>query len=144
MTAVLLAAAGLLAACEKPTPVVTVSSGSNSRSGGAICWTRDATPLGQGSCDLTRASADALVVAPDAQMGTPVGIDVTSAVAEHGWVASVNGQQLTNISHELYGRIVVPGNAFLGNEQRGLITISSASEDGKGVRGAWAFVIKAR
>jgi hypothetical protein len=140
MTAVLLAAAGLLAACEKPTPVVTVASGTNSRSSGAICWDSDGKALSQGSCDLGSGRGEALEVAP----GTQVGIDVTSDIAEHGWFVSVNGQQATNISRDLYGRIFMPSAAFLGNEQRGLITISSVTEDGKGLRGAWTFAIKAR
>ena len=87
--AVGLAVAALLslAACDKPSPTVTVNSGSSTGRSDALCWNRENATVSQSDC---RASGDVptIKVAP----GQTIGISVDPAVAATGWIPAIGNQ----------------------------------------------------
>lgn len=91
-----LAAAGLaLTGCTKPTPGVSVFSGSGSVHTEAICWAAESDSLSPTECaaDLIQnatGKAPRISVIP----GDTIGISVDTVVAESGWTPLINGQRL--------------------------------------------------
>lgn len=83
-----------LAACEKPTPGVTVWSGTTSQHVQAVCWSDDAgAKLDAQDCQNAAAAADVtpISVVP----ASTIGISVDPAIAEHGWYPAIAGSRLT-------------------------------------------------
>lgn len=131
--------AGLLAlsACDKPTPVATVTVGTNSVNSEASCYNGgdklDAKKLA--SC-LKDKDIETIKVDPDASVRFGVDPDI----AEKGWTILMNGQPLTEASKKTYRTI--PGNVFF-NEQYGAsggsTTVSIVEGSGTSASGLWSF-----
>lgn len=126
----------VLAACDKPTPMATVTVGSDSVSSEATCG-------GEGEALSTEAlnsclqdeSIDEISVDPT----ETVRFGVDPEIADNGWTILMNGQPLVESSKKTYQAI--PGSVFF-NAQYGaqgdstLVTI----QEGEGeATGLWSF-----
>jgi hypothetical protein len=137
-----LVSAGLLAlsACEKPTPVATVTVGTSSVGSEATCYNDgdalDAKSLAK--CVKNVGNAKSIKVDQD----ETVRIGVDPKIADTGWVLLVNGQQFTDVSNKTYRTI--PGSAFF-NQQYGTqgdtntVTVRMGSKSNQGM---WSFKLK--
>jgi len=100
-----------LTACEKPNPEATVTAGTSSAHGQALCWGQD-TAISATSC------AESLVTGAINNPDTPtvriasdetVGISVDPKVAEFGWYPAIGGQRLsTRAIYGTYYRFTFP------------------------------------
>lgn len=73
-----------LAACSKPTPGVTVVSGTTSAHREAVCWSFEDVNVTDGACDqsmVDEATAEGAVAAIPVIPGDTIGISVDKAVA---------------------------------------------------------------
>ena len=133
--------AGLLAlsACDKPTPLATVTVGIFSVHSEATCG-------GEGKAVETKDLAgclkdkgiESIKVDPD----DTVRFGVDPEIAEEGWTILMNGQPLTDSSTKTYR--TVPGSVFF-NAQYGASgdsTLVSIKEGEKDVTGLWSFKLK--
>ncbi|MFI9822808.1 DUF2771 domain-containing protein [Streptomyces sp. NPDC052013] len=129
----------VLSACDKPTPMATITVGSSSVSSEATCG-------GEGealkSSDLAKClrdkGVDEIKVDPDAT----VRFGVDPEVADNGWTILMNGQPLTDSSKKTYRTI--PGSVFF-NEQYGAqgdSTLVSIKEGETDATGLWSFRLK--
>lgn len=71
-----------LTGCEKPTPGVTVSSGSRSLHMEATTFCRDGQSAAKQNCVEHLSRVGVIRV----KAGNPVAIDVAKSIAEHGWI----------------------------------------------------------
>ncbi|MFJ2607380.1 DUF2771 domain-containing protein [Streptomyces sp. NPDC091279] len=134
----------VLSACDKPTPVATITVGSSSVSEEATCG-------GQGTSLDTQALATCLKetdiksikVDPD----ETVRFGVDPEIADKRWTILLNGQPLTEDSGKTY--TTIPGSVFF-NAQYGAqgdsTLVSIKAGDGKKssqtVTGLWSFRLK--
>jgi hypothetical protein len=125
-----------LAGCEKPTPGVTVWSGTSSERVQAQCWafssggTVDATTCLQGA-----AHVPSLAVGPQ----QTVGISVDPVVAAGGWYPTIGTQRLTaSPVTSTYYRFAL-GESDL---QQSLDLRVLALSGGQQVRGVWQVTLK--
>ena len=146
----LAAVLGLLAltACQEPAPGATVFSGSTSANREAVCWSFDPTQaVEKGDCsldleaqpagDVAQTLLDEIAIIPTTG-GDNVGISVDPAVAENGWLVSINGRSLNrNPLTEKYFRFTMPPAALRRGDAQ--LVISALTEDGSQVRGTWLF-----
>ncbi|MFG2307519.1 DUF2771 domain-containing protein [Streptomyces sp. NPDC048566] len=133
--------AGLLAlsACDKPTPLATITVGDNSVSSETDCYNDgDAVKAAELAKCLKSKDIKSIKVDPDATVRFGVDPDI----ADNGWTILMNGQPLTDSSTKTYRTI--PGSVFF-NEQYGATgdsTIVSVKEGEKTVTGLWSFKLK--
>ncbi|MGN6331242.1 MAG: hypothetical protein ACTHOD_06250 [Motilibacteraceae bacterium] len=78
-----------LAGCEKPTPTVTVNSGSSTGHSDALCWNRDNATVAENDC---RATGDVPTI--EVSPGQTIGISVDPAIAATGWIPAIGTQSL--------------------------------------------------
>ncbi|MEU6666514.1 DUF2771 domain-containing protein [Streptomyces sp. NPDC046727] len=130
----------VLSACDKPTPVATITVGGDSVNSEAICY-NDGKALDAKSlegCVKKAAEAESIKVGQD----ETVRIGVDPKIADAGWVVLVNGRQFTDSSKETYRTI--PSSAFF-NVQYGTqgesntLTIQMGE---KAKKGYWSFKLK--
>ena len=137
-----------LAACEKPAPSATVFSGTTSAHREAICWSFDAAKAvekGDCSIDLEAQPADELattlldeIAVIPAAPGETVGISVDPAVAETGWLVSINGAVLTRSPlTETYFRFTMPPRPLRNGDAQ--LVVQAVTEGGDQIRGSWIF-----
>lgn len=79
------AAVALLAGCEKPAPIVTVASGTQSEWKEADVYCFDGQSFERDECVERSDEIPEIEVAP----GARVSVDVSKAVAERGWVVEL-------------------------------------------------------
>ncbi|MFF7975304.1 DUF2771 domain-containing protein [Streptomyces sp. NPDC007905] len=130
----------VLSACDKPTPVATVTVGRNSVSSEAVCYNDgkalDATSLTK----CAKNAGDVRSIKVDQDETVRFGVD--PKVADSGWTILVNGRQFTDASKKTYRTI--PGSAFF-NVQYGTqgntntVSIQMGSSPAKGL---WSFKLK--
>jgi hypothetical protein len=129
-----------LTGCERPAPIVTVVSGTNSEWKEADLFCFEGQAFEAGDCAQRAEGPIELPVAP----GQQVGVDVSKAVVERGWFielsASEGGgeaQQSEVFEDEHYFAFTAPQ---LG-EQGLRLTIRSLGEQGEGgpPSGEWTF-----
>jgi hypothetical protein len=119
-----------LSGCEKPTPLVTVTSGSSSVHTEAACYEEDGQ-ISRESCSDPGAGAPEIGVSPNGYIG--VGVD--PEVADAGWQITVNGQQVTPQPLDTtYYRIGPIPAQFLA---QGPIELNVASQHDGQVNGLW-------
>ncbi|MFI9806519.1 DUF2771 domain-containing protein [Streptomyces sp. NPDC052301] len=130
----------VLSACDKPTPVATVTVGRDSVSSEALCYNDgdalDAKALTK--CVKNVGDSKSIKVGQD----ETVRIGVDPKVADAGWVLLVNGQQFTDVSKETYRTI--PSSAFFNSQygtQGNTNTLSIRMGD-KANKGLWSFKLK--
>ena len=134
----------LLSACDEPTPMSTVTVGSDSVSSEATCGGDDKVlETSEIQKCLQDDSVKSITVDPD----DTVRFGVDPDVADQRWTILMNGQQLTDDTDNTYR--TVPGSVFF-NAQYGaqgdstLVTIKAG--DGKTgsekATGLWSFKLK--
>ncbi|KAF4409968.1 MULTISPECIES: hypothetical protein [Streptomyces] len=136
-----------LAACDKPTPMATVTVGSDSASAEASCW-NDGKKLSEKdlqSC-LTKKQGEKLTVSD----GEQVRIGVEPEIAESGWAMVVNGQgTMPEASKDTY-RSFDHDEIFAPQQgQSGAASVPKTAQvtivevDNKGAaKGTWSFTLE--
>ena len=136
------AALGLLAlsACDKPTPVATVTVGSDTVHTHAACY-RDGRPLDSrtlSACQRRRPT-ESITISP----GDVLRLGVEPEIADPGWVMYVNGQPVSRPLDTTYRSLSADGFFPQNRQQRATpnaAELTIAEEDAKGtVYGLWRF-----
>ncbi|MEU8589051.1 DUF2771 domain-containing protein [Streptomyces sp. NPDC048664] len=126
----------LLSACDKPTPMATVTVGTNSVSSQTACY-NDGQQVSE--ADLTKClkSKDNKSIKVAADDTVRFGVD--PSIADEGWTILLNGQPLTESSKETYRTI--PGSVFFNSQYgaSGNSTLVSIREGTTKVTGLWNF-----
>lgn len=135
LAAAALLAVPVLAGCERPTPQITVFSGSTSvqTEARAFCF-----PEEEGGCAARQGTR---VPSLDVRPGNTVGISVDKEVAEQGWAVFVNDQQASRPTNDLYQRFQVGPQNFAEND-RLLFSIRTAGGEEEG-NGQWEVLLVA-
>ena len=128
-----------LTACEKPNPEATITTGTSSAHGQALCWAQDAAISAQSCAESLVAGAINNPDTPTVQLvaDETVGISVDPKVAEFGWYAAIGGQRLT--AKPLYGtyyRFTFPQSAI---PDAGFSLQIIAQNAQNSARGIWVF-----
>ncbi|MFJ8793340.1 DUF2771 domain-containing protein [Streptomyces sp. NPDC102462] len=129
----------VLTACEKPTPIATVTVGTSSVNSEATCY-NDGKALDTaalGNC-LKDTGIKSITVDPE----ETVRFGVDPKIADSGWTILMNGQPLTESSTKTYRTI--PGSVFFNAQYgaQGNSTLVSVKEGDKTVKGLWSFKLK--
>ncbi|WP_406453210.1 DUF2771 domain-containing protein [Streptomyces sp. NBC_00876] len=131
----------VLSACDKPTPLATVTVGDNSVSTEASCY-NDGKALKESdikSCLNKKAEKTVKVAMED-----KVHFGVDPEVADNGWTIFINGQQAEQEPNKKTYR-TIPGSAFFAS-QTGETTdktqLSIVETKGKELLGIWHFELK--
>ncbi len=129
----------VLSACDKPTPLATITVGSSSVHTEATCGGEgDALKTPDLAKCLKNKNLESISVDPD----ETVRFGVDPEIADEGWTILMNGQPLTDSSKKTYRTI--PGSVFF-NAQYGASgdsTLVSIKEGEKDVTGLWSFKLK--
>ncbi|WP_263168915.1 DUF2771 domain-containing protein [Streptomyces sp. SCSIO ZS0520] len=135
------AAAGplVLTACDKPTPIATVTVGTDSVHSEAECYNEGDEPLSTEqvkSCLTASKGIKTIKVHAD----ETVRFGVEPDIADKGWALLLNGQPITEPLKRTY--TTVPGSVFF-NQQYGAqgdsTTVSIAKGDNQKAYGLWSF-----
>src|SRR6478609_8163795 len=126
----------VLSACDKPTPLATVTVGDNSVSTEAACYNDRKESAIQGC--LNKKAEKSVKVAMDDK----VRFGVDPEVADNGWTLFINGQQAEQEPYKKTYRSI-PGSAFFAS-QTGETTadktqISIVETKGQKLTGVWHF-----
>ncbi|GGM03218.1 lipoprotein [Streptomyces fumigatiscleroticus] len=127
----------VLSACDKPTPLSTITVGSDSVSAEATCGGEGKALKTSGLAGCLK-SDKSISVDPD----ETVRFGVDPEIADKGWTILMNGQPLTDSSTKTYRTI--PGSVFF-NAQYGASgdsTWVSIKEGEQDVTGLWSFKLK--
>ncbi|WP_030734734.1 DUF2771 family protein [Streptomyces sp. NRRL S-31] len=130
----------VLSACDKPSPVATLTVGGNSVNSEALCY-NDGDKLDAKSLkDCVKNAEDVKSIEVGQDETVRIGVD--PKIADAGWTVLVNGRQFTDTSKETYRTI--PSSAFF-NAQYGTqgetntLTIQMGENPKKGY---WSFKLK--
>ncbi|MYU20337.1 DUF2771 domain-containing protein [Streptomyces sp. SID8352] len=134
----------LLSACDEPTPVSTITVGSDSVSSQAACgWEGKALSDAQITACLKDKDAKTITVDPD----ETVRFGVDPKIADKRWTILMNGQQLVNDFKKTY--TTVPGSVFFNAQygaQGNSTNVAIAARDGKAdsekITAVWVFKLK--
>jgi hypothetical protein len=129
----------VLSACDKPTPMATITVGTSSVNSEATCGGEgDALKTADLAKCLKNKGIKSIKVDPD----ETVRFGVDPEIADEGWTVLMNGQPLTDSSKKTYRTI--PGSVFF-NAQYGASgdsTLVSIKEGEGDVTGLWSFKLK--
>ncbi|MFJ8362378.1 DUF2771 domain-containing protein [Streptomyces sp. NPDC093984] len=129
----------LLSACDKPSPLATITVGTNSVSSQTDCY-NDGKEVP--SADLAKClkSKDIKSIKVDPDETVRFGVDPT--IADKGWTILMNGQPLTESSTKTYRTI--PGSVFFNAQYgaSGNSTLVSIKEGESKVTGLWSFKLE--
>ncbi|MEV0484179.1 DUF2771 domain-containing protein [Streptomyces sp. NPDC050508] len=127
----------VLSACDKPTPVSTITVGRNSVHTEATCY-NDGDAVKTAELTKCLKASTSISVDPDAT----VRFGVDPKIADNGWTILMNGQPLTDSSKKTYRTI--PGSVFFNTQYgaTGNSTVVSIKEGDKTVKGIWSFKFK--
>jgi hypothetical protein len=129
----------VLSACDKPTPMATVTVGSDSVNSEATCG-------GEGDAlkpsDLAGCLKDKGIKSISVDPDETVRFGVDPEIADAGWTILMNGQPLTDASKKTYRTI--PGSVFFNAQYgaQGNSTLVSIKEGDKDPSGLWNFKLK--
>jgi len=144
VAAIALGSVAALTACEKPAPLVTVFSGTNSEWSRALCWSHDANESiqAQGCAASIVAAASEGGAAPTINVlpGTVVGISVDPVVTDNGWYPVIGTERLSETPiTSTYFRFTFP--EFQQVPEEGVeMRIQAVGADGENdLRGIWVF-----
>jgi hypothetical protein len=141
-----LAGAGALAlsACEAPTPLVTVFSGTTSVNSDAVCWSFEEEPVDESTC-----VPEGEVPSLPYEASETIGISVDVDVAEGGWlpyVATGDGAEEQPLVAEpitsTYYRFAFPELAPEQSTVRLRIVAVTGEGEERDTRGAWLFTLR--
>ncbi|GHH30764.1 DUF2771 domain-containing protein [Streptomyces lanatus] len=129
----------VLSACDKPTPLATITVGTSSVHSEATCGGEgDALQTTDLAKCLKNKDLESIKVDPD----ETVRFGVDPEIADEGWTILMNGQPLTDSSTKTYR--TVPGSVFF-NAQYGASgdsTLVSIKEGEQDVTGLWSFKLE--
>ncbi|MER5595804.1 DUF2771 domain-containing protein [Streptomyces sp. NPDC002265] len=129
----------VLSACEKPTPISTITVGTSSVSSQATCY-NDGKSLDTQALVSCLKDTDIKSITVDPDETVRFGVD--PEIADNGWTILMNGQPLTDSSTKTYRTI--PGSVFFNAQYgaSGNSTLVSIKEGDKDVTGLWSFKLK--
>jgi hypothetical protein len=130
----------VLSACDKPTPVATLTVGRSSVNSEALCY-NDGDALDAKSlekCVKKADDAESIKVGQD----ETVRIGVDPEIADAGWIVLVNGRQFSDTSKETYRTI--PSSAFFNVQYgtQGETNTLAIQMGDKPKKGLWTFKLK--
>jgi hypothetical protein len=136
-----LLAAGL-SACDKPNPGASVFSGTTSQWRQAACWSTTTAPIDAAKCArdvvdnaVSGVTMGTIPVVP----GQVIGISVDPAVADAGWLARVNGQNINPApTNSTYFRFTFPELSQVPAEGIVMEIVAGSANNTKGL---WLFKI---
>ncbi|MFJ8633906.1 DUF2771 domain-containing protein [Streptomyces sp. NPDC093568] len=129
----------VLSACDKPTPMATITVGTASVHSQATCG-------GEGdalqTADLAKCLKDKGIESIKVDPDDTVRFGVDPEIADEGWTILMNGQPLTDSSTKTYR--TVPGSVFFNAQYgaSGNSTLVSIKEGERDVTGLWSFKLK--
>ncbi|MYT72172.1 MULTISPECIES: DUF2771 domain-containing protein [unclassified Streptomyces] len=130
----------VLSACDKPTPLATVTVDRSTVNSEASCY-NDGKSLKTSSLQGCLKDKDAKTIKVDPDATVRFGVD--PEVADKGWTILMNGQPLTDSSKKTYRTI--PGNVFF-NQQYGATgsatTVTILEGGNSKAYGLWSFKLK--
>nr|WP_230396559.1 DUF2771 domain-containing protein [Streptomyces blattellae] len=134
----------VLSACDKPTPMSTVTVGTSTISEEATCGGEgEVLPSAEVTKCLDETDIESITVDPD----ETVRFGVDPEVADKRWTILMNGQPLTEDSDKTYR--TVPGSVFFnaqygaqGNSTLVSIRAADGEKDSNTVTGLWSFTLK--
>ncbi|WP_306322897.1 MULTISPECIES: DUF2771 domain-containing protein [unclassified Streptomyces] len=131
----------VLSACDKPTPLATVTVDRNSVNSEASCYNDgDALkPTSLQGCLKDAKDAKSIKVDPDAT----VRFGVDPEIADKGWTLLMNGQPLTDSSKKTYR--TVPGSVFFNQQygaSGGATTVTILEGGNSKAYGLWSFKLE--
>ncbi|MDN3294972.1 DUF2771 domain-containing protein [Streptomyces ficellus] len=132
----------VLSACgEKPTPLATVTVGSDSVNAEATCYNDgEAIKESQIQSCLNKKAGKTITVSMDDK----IRFGVDPEIAEHGWTLFIGGQQAEQEPYKKTYR-TIPASAFLSSqtgETSKTARISIVETNGKKLTGIWHFELK--
>lgn len=131
----------VLSACDKPTPLATVTVGGDSVSSEASCYD-DGKPLK--TAEYQRCLNKKAEKTVEVAMDDKVRFGVEPEIAEHGWTLFINGQQAEQEPYKKTYRSI-PGSAFFSSqtgETTNSTQVSIVETRGKDLIGIWHFELK--
>ncbi|GHF69596.1 MULTISPECIES: hypothetical protein [Streptomyces] len=131
----------VLSACDKPTPLATVTVGTDSVNTEAACY-NDGEAIKESLIQgcLNKKADKTIKVSMDDQ----VRFGVDPEIAENGWTLFINGQQAEQEPFKKTYR-TIPGNAFFASQTgqpADKTNISIVETKGKKLTGIWQFEFK--
>lgn len=132
----------VLSACDKPTPLATVTVGDTSVHTEAACY-NDGNALKESEIQdcLNKKGEKSVKVSMDDK----VRFGVDPEIAENGWTLFINGQQAEQEPYKKTYRSI-PGSAFFasqtGEETASKTQISIVETKGQKLTGVWHFELK--
>ncbi|OMI87949.1 DUF2771 domain-containing protein [Streptomyces sp. M1013] len=134
----------LLSACDEPTPIATITVGSDSVSSEATCGGEGKT-LSADEIDKCLQDKDAKSITVDQDETVRFGVDPD--VGDKHWTILMNGQQLVEDSDKTYR--TVPGSVFFnaqygaqGNSTNVAVAARDSKDDSQNITGVWVFKLK--
>ncbi|WP_055530994.1 hypothetical protein [Streptomyces graminilatus] len=136
----------VLSACDKPTPISTITVGTSSVNSEASCYAdgdgKALTVAQVAEClkkDIAK-DADLKSIKVDPDESVRFGVD--PKIADKGWTILLNGNPLTDSSKKTYRTI--PGSVFFNAQYgaQGNSTLVSVKEGEGNVAGIWSFRLK--
>lgn len=129
----------VLSACDKPTPISTITVGSSSVNSEASCYD-DGKELKTAAVAECLKDTDIKSIKVDPDETVRFGVD--PEIADKGWTILLNGQPLTDSSTKTYRTI--PGSVFFNAQYgaQGNSTLVSVKEGENEVNGLWSFRLK--
>ncbi|MFJ9816772.1 DUF2771 domain-containing protein [Streptomyces sp. NPDC101151] len=130
----------VLSACDKPSPVATITVGRSSVNSEALCYNDgkalDAESLAK--CSKKAGDIESIKVDPD----QTVRFGVDPKIADNGWIVLVNGRQFTDKSMKTY--TTIPGSAFFNVQYgtQGNTNTVSIQMGANPAKGLWSFKLK--
>ncbi|MFB9517903.1 DUF2771 domain-containing protein [Streptomyces purpureus] len=131
----------VLSACDKPTPLATVTVGSDSVHSEASCYNDgDAIKESQIQACLNKKAEKTLTVSMDDK----IRFGVDPEIAENGWTLFIGGQQAEQEPYKKTYR-TIPASAFFSSqtgETANKAQVSIVETTGKKLTGIWHFELK--
>lgn len=129
----------VLSACEKPTPLATLTVGKNSVSSETDCY-GDGKSIATAQIEKCLMAKDMKTIGVDPDETVRFGVD--PEIADEGWTILMNGQPLTDSSTKTYRTI--PGSVFFNAQYgaQGDTTVVSIRQGESKVTGLWSFKLK--
>lgn len=121
-----------LTGCDKPSPAVTVFSGSESARSEARCWDRSGETVDpNGSTCSNEEGIKSLEVKP----GQTIGISVDTSVADAGWFVAVGQTRLSDTLDNTYHRFTLTDQQLSQGPLN--LQVIALDDTKKGPRGLW-------
>lgn len=129
----------VLSACDKPTPIATITVGSTSVSSETNCY-NDGDTVSTETLKGCLKDPDIKSIKVDPDETVRFGVD--PKIADNGWTILLNGQPLTDSSTKTYRTI--PGSVFFNAQYgaQGSSSLVSIKEGDNSVKGLWSFKLK--